>query len=98
MASAKEYPGTDYDLVTTFDCLHDMGDPVGAAARVRDTLAGDGTWMVVEPCAGDRLEQNLNPVDRIYYTASTLLCTPNSKSGKAGWPSAPRPVKAGCGR
>jgi 2-polyprenyl-3-methyl-5-hydroxy-6-metoxy-1,4-benzoquinol methylase len=84
VASAKEYPGADYDLVTTFDCLHDMGDPVGAAAHVRGTLASDGTWMVVEPYAGDQLEQNLNPVGRIYYSASTLLCTPNAKSQEVG--------------
>ena len=67
---------TGYDLVTMFDCLHDMGDPVGAARHVRETLAADGTWMIVEPIAGDRVEDNLNPVGRVYYGFSTLLCTP----------------------
>lgn len=80
VAPAKGYPGTGYDLVTSFDCLHDMGDPVGAAAHVRSSLADDGTWMVVEPNAGDRLENNLNPVGRIFYAASTLICLPVSRS------------------
>lgn len=84
VARAKDYPGDDYDFVAFFDCLHDMGDPVGAAAHVRDTLASDGTWMVVEPFAGDKVEDNLNPVGRIYYSASTLLCTPASKSQEVG--------------
>jgi SAM-dependent methyltransferase len=84
VASAKDYPGTGYDFVAFFDCLHDMGDPQGAAAHVRETLAPDGTWMVVEPFAGDRVEDNLNPVGRIYYSASTLLCTPASKSQEVG--------------
>jgi len=79
-AAAKNYPGTDYDFVAFFDCLHDMGDPVGAAAHVRKSLAGDGTWMIVEPFANDRLEDNLNPVGRVYYSASTLICTPASRS------------------
>src|SRR5690606_10620145 len=83
-ASAAEYPGKDYDLVTFFDCLHDMGDPVGAAAHVRQSLAPDGTWMIVEPFAGDRVEENLNPVGRIYYSASTMICTPASKSQEVG--------------
>ncbi len=80
VAPAKDYPGTSYDLVTFFDCLHDMGDPVGAAAHVRESLADDGTWMIVEPKAGDRLEDNLNPVGRIFYAASTLICLPVSRS------------------
>jgi SAM-dependent methyltransferase len=80
VASAKDYPGTGYDLVTFFDALHDMGDPVGAAAHVRQSLAFDGTWMVVEPRAGDRVEDNLNPVGRIFYSASTLVCLPVSRS------------------
>jgi 2-polyprenyl-3-methyl-5-hydroxy-6-metoxy-1,4-benzoquinol methylase len=83
-ASAKAYPGRDYDLVATFDALHDMGDPVGAAEYVRTTLAPEGTWMIVEPRAGDRLEDNLNPVGRIYYTASTFVCTPASKAQEVG--------------
>jgi SAM-dependent methyltransferase len=73
-----------YDLVTMFDCLHDMGDPVGAARRVRETLAPDGTWMIVEPMAGDRVEDNLNPVGRAYYGFSTFLCTPASLSQDVG--------------
>src|SRR3954464_2422836 len=84
VAAAKDYPGTDYDLVATFDCLHDMGDPVGAARHVRETLAPDGTWMIVEPYAGDRVEENLNPVGRAYYGFSTLLCTPASLSQEVG--------------
>jgi SAM-dependent methyltransferase len=84
VARAKDYPGGGYDFVAFFDCLHDMGDPRGAAAHVRQTLAPDGTWMVVEPFAGDRVEDNLNPVGRIYYSASTLLCTPASKSQEVG--------------
>jgi 2-polyprenyl-3-methyl-5-hydroxy-6-metoxy-1,4-benzoquinol methylase len=76
-------PGS-YDLATTFDCLHDMGDPVGAARQIREALAPDGTWMIVEPIAGDALEQNLNPVGRAYYAFSTLLCTPSSLSQEVG--------------
>ena len=83
-APAAAYGGTDYDLVTMFDCLHDMGDPVGAARHVRSTLTPDGTWMIVEPQAGDRLEENLNPVGRAYYGFSTLLCTPASLSQEVG--------------
>jgi 2-polyprenyl-3-methyl-5-hydroxy-6-metoxy-1,4-benzoquinol methylase len=81
---AAAYSGRDYDLVTMFDCLHDMGDPVGAARHVRETLKPDGTWMVVEPHAGDRVEENLNPVGRVYYALSTLLCTPASLSQEVG--------------
>jgi SAM-dependent methyltransferase len=84
VAPASAFPGTGYDLVTMFDCLHDMGDPVGAARHVRDTLAPDGTWMVVEPAAGDHVEDNLNPVGRAYYGFSTLLCTPCSLSQEVG--------------
>src|SRR4030095_4793588 len=83
-AAAKEFPGTGYDLVTFFDCLHDMGDPVGAAARVRQALAADGTWMLVEPFAHDRLEDNLNPIGRVFYGASTFVCTPASLSQEVG--------------
>ncbi len=83
-APAAAYSGTGYDLVTMFDCLHDMGDPVGAARHVRSTLAPDGTWMIVEPAAGDRVEDNLNPVGRAYYAFSTLLCTPASLSQEVG--------------
>ena len=84
VAPANEYPGEDYDFVAFFDCLHDMGDPTGAAAHVRKTLKPDGTWMVVEPYAGDRLEDNLNPVGRIFYSASTTLCVPASKDQEVG--------------
>lgn len=84
VAKAKEFPGKDYDLVAVFDCLHDMGDPVGAAAHVRQSLAKDGTWMIVEPFANDQLQDNLNPVGRVMYSFSTLLCTPCSRSQEVG--------------
>jgi hypothetical protein len=84
VASATSFGGTGYDLVATFDALHDMGDPVGAARRVRKALADGGTWMIVEPMAGDRVEDNLNPVGRAYYGFSTLLCTPASLSQAVG--------------
>jgi SAM-dependent methyltransferase len=84
VAPAKQYPGDGYDLVCMFDCLHDMGDPVGAAAHVLSTLAADGTWLLVEPYAGDRLEDNLNPVGRVYYGGSTLVCTPASRDQEVG--------------
>jgi 2-polyprenyl-3-methyl-5-hydroxy-6-metoxy-1,4-benzoquinol methylase len=83
-AKAKEYPGKNYDFVTFFDCLHDMGDPVGAAAHVRSTIKKDGTWMIVEPAAGDKLEDNMHPIGRAFYGASTLLCTPASLSQEVG--------------
>src|SRR5439155_22015509 len=76
----KAFPGKDYELVTVFDCLHDMGDPVGAATHVRNSLSKDGIWMIVEPFAHDELKDNLNPVGRVYYSFSTLLCTPCSRS------------------
>ena len=81
---AKDYPGEDYDLVTFFDCLHDMGDPTGAARHVRETLRPDGTWMIVEPMAHDRLEENLNPVGRMFYGASTMICVPTSLAQEVG--------------
>jgi SAM-dependent methyltransferase len=84
VAKAKEYPGKEYDFVAVFDCLHDMGDPVGAAAHVRESLKPDGTWMIVEPFANDELKDNLNPVGRVYYSFSTLLCTPCSRSQEVG--------------
>ena len=84
VAAAKDYPGSGYDLVTFFDCLHDMGDPAGAARHVRETLASDGTWMIVEPFANDALADNLNPVGKLYYAASTMLCTPASLSQEVG--------------
>lgn len=84
VAESKNYPGTDYDFVTFFDCLHDMGDPVGAARHVRDSIKNDGSWMIVEPFAGDTTADNLNPVGRVYYSASTLICTPASLSQEVG--------------
>ncbi|HKM91849.1 MAG TPA: class I SAM-dependent methyltransferase [Candidatus Acidoferrales bacterium] len=84
VAPAKSYPGKDYDFVAVFDCLHDMGDPVGAARHVRQSLHPDGTWMIVEPFANDQLKDNLNPVGRVYYSFSTLLCTPCSRSQEVG--------------
>ena len=84
LASAKAFPGKDYDFVAVFDCLHDMGDPVGAAAHVRSTMKPDGTWMIVEPYAEDATEANLNPIGRVFYSASTLLCVPASMSQEVG--------------
>ncbi len=83
-ATAKDFPGHDYDLVTCFDCLHDMGDPAGAAAHVRQSLKPDGAWMIVEPMAGDALADNLNPVGRLYYAASTMICVPTSLAQEVG--------------
>ncbi|HEY7939982.1 MAG TPA: class I SAM-dependent methyltransferase [Acidimicrobiales bacterium] len=84
VASGHDYPGTDFDLVCHFDCLHDMGDPVGAAAHTRRSLKPDGTWLLVEPFANDDVADNLNPVGRVFYSASTLICTPASKSQDVG--------------
>ena len=84
VAKAKEFPGKGYDFVAVFDCLHDMGDPAGAATHVLQSLSKDGTWMIVEPFANDELKNNLNPVGRVYYSFSTLLCTPCSRSQEVG--------------
>ena len=84
VTAAKEAPGNDFDLICCFDCLHDMGDPVGAAKHIREMLKSDGTFMLVEPMAGDRLTENLNPVGRMYYSASTMICTPGSKAQEVG--------------
>lgn len=84
VATAQDFTGTDYDLVMMFDCLHDMGDPVGAARQVRRSLAPGGTWLLVEPFAADRVEDNLNPVGRLYYSGSTFLCVPNALSQSGG--------------
>jgi hypothetical protein len=84
VSSAKAYPGNDYDLVTFFDCLHDMGDPAGASKHVYESLAADGTWMIVEPFAHDDVEKNLNPIGRIFYSASTMICTPASLAQEVG--------------
>jgi SAM-dependent methyltransferase len=80
VAAAQDFPGAGYGLVTSFDCLHDMGDPVAAARHVKEALADDGVWMIVEPLAGDRVEENLNPVGRLYYSCSTFLCVPHAIS------------------
>jgi len=80
VASSTDYPGRGYDLVAHFDCLHDMEDPAGAAKHVRTTIAADGTWLVVEPFASDKPEENHNPVGRVFYAASTLICVPHSLS------------------
>lgn len=85
VAAAQSFTGTGYDLVTTFDCLHDMGDPVGAARHVREALTPDGTWMIVEPAATDTVEGNLNPVGRVYYSFSSFLCVPNGLSQPGGY-------------
>jgi len=83
-AGAGDFPGGDYDLVCIFDALHDMGDPVGAASHVRSVLADDGTWLLVEPQAGDRLEDNLNLIGRVFNSASTCVCVPNALSQDGG--------------
>ena len=80
VARAQDFPGGDYDFVAVFDCLHDMGDPVGAASHVRRSLKPEGTWMIVEPFANDKLEDNINPVGRVFYSASTFICTPASRA------------------
>ena len=78
VAASTSYPGRDFDLVAHFDCLHDMGDPTGAAKHVAETLERNGTWMIVEPLAADHVEGNLNPVGRVFYAASTMICVPAS--------------------
>jgi hypothetical protein len=83
-AKAQDYPKKDFDLVAFFDCLHDMGDPAGAAKHVRQSLKPDGTWMIVEPFANEKPEQNYNPVGRVYYSASTMICTPASRAQEVG--------------
>ena len=84
-AGALDFPGGPYDLVTTFDCLHDLGDPLGAAVHIRSSLAADGTWMIVEPYAGEAVTDNLNPVGRVYYSFSSFLCVPNALSQEGGY-------------
>jgi SAM-dependent methyltransferase len=84
IAKAKDFPGKGYQLVAFFDCLHDMGDPEGAARHVLGSLDGNGAWMIVEPFANDKLEDNLNPIGRVFYGASTMLCTPASLSQEVG--------------
>jgi 2-polyprenyl-3-methyl-5-hydroxy-6-metoxy-1,4-benzoquinol methylase len=84
VAAASAFPARELDLVTFFDCLHDMGDPVGVARHVRQALKPDGSWMIVEPAAGDSLEENLNPVSRLYYAGSTMICVPTSLDQPVG--------------
>jgi SAM-dependent methyltransferase len=84
VAAAKDIDETGFDLVTCFDCLHDMGDPRGCAVSMRKVLKDDGTWMIVEPLAGDRPEDNMNPVGRLYYNASTMVCVPTSLDQEVG--------------
>ena len=84
VASAKAFPGTGFDFICFFDCLHDMGDPEGAARHVRSALSAEGTWMIVEPFAHDLPEQNHNPIGRIFYSASTMICTPASRAQEVG--------------
>jgi len=84
VASAKDFPGEGYDFIAVFDCLHDMGDPVGASAHIHGALDPDGTWMIVEPFANDNVEENLNPVGRVFYGASTMICTPASLDQEVG--------------
>jgi SAM-dependent methyltransferase len=84
VAGAADFPGAGLDLVAMFDCLHDMGDPAGAARHVRQALADDGTWLIVEPHAGDSVADNLNPVGRIFYSASSMICTPASRAQEVG--------------
>jgi SAM-dependent methyltransferase len=84
VATAQDFHGAKYDFVTFFDCLHDMGDPVGAARHVREMMNPEATWMIVEPFAHDALENNLNPVGRVYYAASTMICTPASRAQEVG--------------
>ena len=98
VAKAKEYPGKDYDLVAVFDCLHDMGDPVGAAAHVRQSLAKDGTWMIVEPFANDQLKDNLSPVGRVYYSFSTRFARHARGRRKSGSVSARRRERLALGK
>ncbi len=85
VATAADFSGTGYDLVATFDCLHDMGDPLATATHVREAIAPDGTWLVVEPFAGDSASENMNPVGRVYYNFSTLLCVSNALSQHGGY-------------
>ena len=85
VASAQDFPGDGYDLVCIFDALHDMGDPASAAAHIRGSLAPDGTWLLVEPMAGEQLDDNANPVGRIFYSASTFICTPAAQSQPGGF-------------
>lgn len=97
VATAKDFHGAQYDFVAVFDCLHDMGDPVGAATHVLEMLNPDGSWMIVEPFARADLEKNLNPVGRVFFAASTMICTPASRTQEVRLclrPQAGEPVNA----
>jgi SAM-dependent methyltransferase len=94
VAGAAEFSGGGYDLVTTFDCLHDMGDPLSAARHVCESLAADGTWMIVEPYAADDPADNLNPVGRVFYNFSTFLCLPSATSQPGGFALGPQAGEA----
>ena len=96
VATATDYSGRDYDLVTLFDCLHDMGDPVGAAGHIRETLSDDGTCLLVEPFAEDRLEDNLTPIGRIFYADRPCFAHPVLAPNKSAWHSVHRPAHPGC--
>ena len=96
VARAQDFPGDGYDLVAIFDCLHDMGDPVGARGTCAQALKPDGTWLIVEPFANDRLEDNLNPVGRIFYSASTFICTPARARRKSAPAWARRRARRAC--
>jgi SAM-dependent methyltransferase len=85
VGTAQDFSGRDYALITMFDCLHDMGDPLGAARRVRQAIAADGTWLLVEPATADKVEDTFNPVGRLYYSGSTFLCVPNALSQEGGY-------------
>lgn len=98
VARAQDFTGGPYDLVTTFDCLHDMGDPVGAARHIREQLTSDGSWMIVEPAAGDTVQDNLNPVGRVYYGFSSFLCVPNALSQDGGYALGAQAGEAAIGR
>ena len=98
VASAASFSGSGYDLAATFDCLHDMGDPLAAARHIRQALKPNGTWLVVEPFAGDDSASNMNPVGRVYYSFSSLLCVPNALSQPGATRSAPRRARPPSGR
>ena len=85
VASAQTFSGTGYDLIATLDCLHDMGNPAGAARHIRQALDADGIWLIVEPLAGDVLADNLNTVGRVYYSFSAFVCVPNARSQPGGY-------------
>jgi hypothetical protein len=98
VASAQDFPGTGYDLVCIFDALHDMGDPPRAARHIRQALDPEGTWLLVEPMAGEALDDNVNPVGRIFYAASTFICTPAAQAQDGGYALGSQVPEATLGR